>query len=217
MTAASYLEKDPSYFSGSRPDYVAALPDDPSASILEIGCSDGGTGALALERGKCARYVGIELMPQAAARARGRLSEVRVGDVETMPLDFPPQSFDALIISEVLEHLVDPWRALDRLTPLLRPGARVFASSPNVCHHQVIRNLVRGRWDLADQGIMDRTHLRWFTPASFRAMFEGAGVAVRRLGPLTPFGAKARLVSTLTAGALDYLLIAQISIHGVRR
>ena len=106
----------------ARDDYVAALPDDPEASILEIGCSNGATGALALARGKCRRYCGVELFPEPAAAARERLTEVVEGDVEQLELPWPAQSFDALILSEVLEHLRDPWAVLERLRPLLRPG-----------------------------------------------------------------------------------------------
>ena len=194
----AYLAKTDSYFQGMRADYIAALPANPEATILEIGCSEGSTGDLALQQGKCRRYVGIELHEPSAVIARTRLSEVLVGDIEKMPLPFAPGSFDALIISEVLEHLIDPWAVLARLAPLVRPGGLVFASSPNISHHHVIRSLLRGRWDLADQGVMDRTHLRWFTPSSYAAMFDGAGFAIEEVRPVRPFGWKPRLFNRIT-------------------
>jgi 2-polyprenyl-3-methyl-5-hydroxy-6-metoxy-1,4-benzoquinol methylase len=213
----AYLDKPGTYFQGVRRDYVAALPAAPAAAILELGCAEGGTGALALAQGKCARYVGIELHGPSAEIARTRLSEVHVGDVEVMALPFAPASFDALIISEVLEHLTDPWAAVARLAPLLRPGGLVFASSPNVSHHRVIRSLLAGRWDLADRGVMDRTHLRWFTPQSFRALFEAAGFAVEEIRPVTPFGPRTRLINRLTADRWAHLFMVQISIRGRKR
>ncbi|MDZ7588218.1 MAG: class I SAM-dependent methyltransferase [Parasphingorhabdus sp.] len=212
-----YADKQKGYFAGCRADYVNALPDDAKAAILEIGCAEGATGALALQSGKCGRYVGVELNAQAADIARSRLSEVVVGNVESIELDFPPNSFDALIISEVLEHLVDPAAVLAKLRPYLKPGAKLFASSPNVSHHRVIRELVRGRWELTDRGVMDSTHLRWFTPSSYRALIEDAGFSVLKVAPVRPFSAKQRLINAATAGRFSHLLMTQISIFAVKR
>ncbi len=173
---AGYDLKDESYFAMARRDYVAELPHAPDAAILEIGCSNGATGALALAEGKCGRYCGVELFDGPAAVARERLTEVVVGDVEELELPWPPGTFDALILSEVLEHLRDPWAVLRRVRPLLRPGAVVFASTPNVAHREIIVMLLRGRWELRSYGPMDATHLRWFTPSE-----PPRGVRGRRL------------------------------------
>ena len=130
VPGGGYDLKDDSYFAMARDDYVAELPDNAEAAVLEIGCSSGATGALALAHGKCGRYCGVELFPEPAAVARGRLTEVVEGDVEELELPWPNHSFDVLILSEVLEHLRDPWAVLGRLHPLLRAGALVFATRP---------------------------------------------------------------------------------------
>jgi 2-polyprenyl-3-methyl-5-hydroxy-6-metoxy-1,4-benzoquinol methylase len=205
------------YFEGARQDFVDALPLDSKASILELGCANGGTGASALASGKCGRYVGIEISDAAAAVARPRLSQVIVGDVEKLDLPWDEATFDALIMSEVLEHLVDPWTVVPRLVNLVKPGGMVMASSPNVSHYRIILELIAGRWELKDSGVMDRTHLRWFTPASFREMFEGAGVSVTRLAAVAPPGPRARVIGALSGGLLDHLLIRQINLFGFRR
>ncbi len=212
-----YGRKAEAYFAGARSDFVARLNTGPSSSILEIGCGSGDTGALALAGGKAGRYVGVELFEQAATVARRRLSEVIVGDVERMALSFEPGSFDALILSEVLEHLVDPWLVMRRLAPFVKRGGTVLASSPNVAHWRVVRELLRGRFELADQGVFDRTHMRWFTPQTFRAMFEGAGFAVDEVGPVTSFSARTRAISSLTGGRFDHLFMVQIALAGHRR
>lgn len=205
------------YFDGARADFVARLPDDPQAAILEIGCGSGGTGALALGRRKADRYVGVELFASAAADARRVLSEVVEGDVEAIALPFARGSFDALILSEVLEHLRDPWAVIARLAPLVRSGGLVLASSPNIAHWRIVLALAAGRFEPADMGPMDRTHLRWFTPRSFRGLFEGAGFAIEHLGPLTPNAARTRALSRLTGGRSDHLFMRQIVVVGRKR
>ena len=211
---ASYASKPSVYFAGARRDYVEALPNSALASILEIGCANGATGALALATGKCARYCGIESYEAAFLEAKTRLSEVLAGNVETLSLPWPPHSFDVLIASEVLEHLVDPWATLQRLAELIRPGGLVFASSPNVSHHRIIRALLLGQWDLADSGPMDRTHLRWFTPTSFRQMFEEAGFVVETCGPVVPFNQRSKIFNLLTGNRFQHLFMTQINLFG---
>lgn len=215
--AASYETKARSYFDRARVDYVHRLPVDPTASVLEIGCGTGATGALALKRGRAGRYVGVELFENAAASAREVLSEVVVGDVEQLEFDWQPAAFDALILSEVLEHLREPWSVVEKLSRFVRPGGLVLASSPNVSHWRVIRELIEGRFPLADQGVFDRTHMRWFTPESFVAMFEQAGFCVDRVRPVTPFSPRTRFFSMLTGGRFDHLFMTQISIEAHRR
>ena len=82
-----YAVKPASYFSMVRADFVDRLPRDTSAQILEVGCGTGATGALALSEGCCGRYVGVELFEAAAEQARDVLSDVVVGNVETLAFD----------------------------------------------------------------------------------------------------------------------------------
>jgi SAM-dependent methyltransferase len=205
-----YAAKEASYFAGARYDFVYELPFDRAARVLEIGCGSGETGEIALDEGRAAFYAGVDVSIAAAERARGRLSQVITGDIEHLELPWAPLSFDALILSEVLEHLIDPGRVLSLCAPLLRPGAIVLASSPNVSHYSVVLELLRGRFELADSGTFDRTHMRWFTPMSYQALFEQAGFVVETLKPVTPFARRTALLSSLTAGRLDHLFMRQI-------
>jgi SAM-dependent methyltransferase len=213
----AYVRKSDTYFSGARADFVRLLPRDSTAAILEVGCGTGATGALALARGRAGRYVGIELMETAGAKAREVLSDVVIGDVEKLEPDWSPASFDGLILSEVLEHLVDPGRTLERLARFIRPGGVVLASSPNVAHWRVIRELIAGRFELADSGVFDRTHLRWFTPLSFARLFTEAGFKVDQIGSVTPFSDRVDLLSRLTGGRFDHLFMTQIALLGRKR
>ncbi len=212
-----YAVKPASYFSNARADFVDRLPHDPTAQILEIGCGTGATGALALSEGCCGRYVGVELFEAAAAEAREVLSDVITGNVETLDFDWQPACFDAVIFSEVLEHLVEPGEVLKKIARFVRPGGLLLASSPNISHWSVVRELIMGRFDLADQGVFDRTHLRWFTPHSFAEMAEKAGFDILELGPVTAFSPRTELISRLTGGRFDHLFMTQIAMIAKRR
>lgn len=207
-----YGEKNESYFQGARKDYVMELPDNPDAIILEIGCSNGNTGAFALAENKCKQYVGVEIHEEAAEKAKHKLSQVIIGNIEEMDLPLEENSIDALILSEVLEHLVDPWKVLVKLKRYLKPGALVFASSPNVSHYRIIRMIIKGEWNLTDQGVMDRTHLRWFTPKSFADMFEDSGYKVIKVEALPPLRSSTKLKIALMFGRAKHLFYNQISI-----
>ncbi len=207
----AYSGKTEEYFAGARDDFVSELPDNSQSRILEIGCASGGTGALALSEGKCGWYAAVELDESAAERARAKLSEVIVADVEHAELPWPEQSFDVLIMSEVLEHFADPWQVLKNLRPLLKPGGLFFCSSPNVSHYRLIKMLIQGDWKLVDYGIMDRTHLRWFTPKTYGELVESAGFILDYVEPIKPFDTWDRIRTFLTGGR-RHLFIKQIKI-----
>ncbi|HXW56427.1 MAG TPA: class I SAM-dependent methyltransferase [Candidatus Cybelea sp.] len=212
----AYAQKDSAYFANARVAYVSELPYNPRAKILEIGCGRGETGALALAEGKCQCYCGVELAENAAHQAEERITEVVAGNVEQCDFPWAGDTFDDLILSEVLEHLADPWATLRRLFVLLKRGAVVFASSPNVSHWRFIAMLLEGEWQFDDFGPRDRTHLRWFTPRSYRSMFESCGYTVDSIRPVTPLSPKARFASALSFNHLEHLFVRQIDLRAHR-
>jgi 2-polyprenyl-3-methyl-5-hydroxy-6-metoxy-1,4-benzoquinol methylase len=214
--ATIYDDKPAGYFSNARHDIIALLKTNADAAILELGCGSGGTGRAAIAAGKANRYVGLELNETAGKIAAESLSEVIIGDVQTLDLSAYENQFDALIISEVLEHLTDPWTTLERLVRCVRIGGEIYASSPNISYWKIIARLISGRFEYQASGMMDQTHLRWFTPKSFRRLFQSAGVEIQFLRPMRKPGWKAGIVSTLTAGRLDHLFIAQMFVRGYR-
>ncbi|MEO6080758.1 MAG: methyltransferase domain-containing protein [Steroidobacteraceae bacterium] len=144
------------------------------------------------------------------------LTDVVIGNIEQISLPYEEESFDALILSEVLEHLVDPAAALHKLVKLVKLGGRVFASSPNISHRSVIAGLEQGEFRYTSSGLMDCTHLRWFTPRSFQEMFECAGVKMDWIGPLGTLSRKQRLFSKLLPWRA-HTFWYQINFHGSRR
>jgi SAM-dependent methyltransferase len=157
------------------------VPD--GARVLDVGCA---TGYLAAELARRGCTVdGIEFDPAAAEQARAHCREVVVGDleaptvraeVERMLADTRP---DTIICADVLEHLRDPWAVLAWLRTLLAPGGRAVISVPNIAHWTARRALLRGRFDYTNYGLLDRTHLRFFTRASAVELARRAGFAVQ--------------------------------------
>jgi SAM-dependent methyltransferase len=156
------------YIDGSRAEMIRFIP--PSANrILDVGCAYGGFGALVKKTRPDAVVIGVEPSEKAAATASTRLDKVTCG---TFPDDAEDHDFDCIVFNDVLEHVVDPWDVLRRTVEHLSPGGVVVASLPNVRNASVLGRLaLKGTWTYTDVGILDRTHLRFFTRRSALDMF----------------------------------------------
>lgn len=147
-----------------------------SKRVLDVGCS---TGFLARTlRGRGCSVSGVEFDAVSAEEARPFLDTLVVGDLETLDLAeaFGDQRFDVVVFGDVLEHLRDPLAVLRAGQRLLGERGSVVASIPNVAHGSVRLALMAGRFDYQDLGLLDRTHLRFFTRASIAALFRDAGL-----------------------------------------
>ncbi len=171
---------DFSYYTFPRERLFELIPEDARA-VLEVGCGAGVLGERLKKSGKAKRVTGIELNSQAAALARQRLDEVLVGNIETMSLDAMRDRFDTLVVADVLEHLVDPWAALFRLRDCLKEGGIVVASIPNIAHYKIIKKLLWRDWRYEPGGILDHTHLRFFTRGSIEDLLSFAGFEILRV------------------------------------
>jgi SAM-dependent methyltransferase len=214
---ALYQPKPLRYYAGARHLFIDDLPPNPTGRLLEIGCGNGDTSAYALAQRKCGCAVGVELCRQPGLEAAARLSAVFIGNIESLELPYAHNYFDILILSEILEHVTNPHSVLTRLRPLLREGAIVLAGSPNVAHYSVLLMLLSGRWDYRPSGILDDTHLRWFTPHSYRRLFEDCGYSVDFAVPARSLGLKAATINALTFGRFTHLLHTQIYLRARRR
>jgi methionine biosynthesis protein MetW len=147
--------------------------------VLEVGCGAGNV-ALVVQELRRARVLGIEPDAERANRAKSRGIEVIHGYL-TSELARTLGRFDAVIFADVLEHLPDPLPLLQLGCSLLAPRGVVVISVPNVAHWSVRWALVRGRFDYDEFGIMDATHLRWFTADSMRRWLRNAGLEVHAI------------------------------------
>lgn len=177
------LEKPRDYYSHPRPELVPLVPSSVSR-ILEVGCGEGAFAAAlrAAHLPQKLEIVGVENYQPAAALAACKLDTVYVGDIETLELPYESY-FDCVVFADVLEHLVDPWATLVKIRKHVAVHGCVVASIPNVQHWRVISNLVRGSWDYTSEGILDRTHLRFFTRKSILRLFADTGYRVLSLHP----------------------------------
>jgi 2-polyprenyl-3-methyl-5-hydroxy-6-metoxy-1,4-benzoquinol methylase len=169
------------YYDGDRPDLQALVPHD-AQRILDVGC---GTGSLlmSLKARQGAEVSGIELMPDAAALARERLDrfeQLNLDGLDALP--FEEDYFDVAIFGDVLEHLRDPARLLRAVRRHLQPDGRIICSVPNVKHWTVLAPLLlEDRFSYADEGLLDRTHVHFFTLRELEAMLAEAGFAPEQL------------------------------------
>lgn len=179
-----------------------------SARVLDVGCWTGDLGRVLKQRG--AHVSGLELDTQAAARAAEDLDAVAVADLDRTRLTdhFAPASFDAVVFADILEHLHDPARALGDAVDLLDESGRIVISVPNVTHGSLRLALLQGRWTTTDTGLLDHTHIRFFTRESLLALVAEAGLVVDdlRATVFDPFGTEVDIdPAGLPAGVIDWV------------
>src|SRR5215210_4290034 len=149
--------------------------------VLDVGCSTGYLAEVLLKRG--CRVTGIEIDPKAARQAEEHCERVIVGDVESLDVgeELDEGSFDVIIFGDVLEHLKDPLQTLGRLRSFLGPRGYVVASIPNIAHGSVRLALMQGKFQYHSVGLLDSTHLRFFTRETLEQLFKDAGLVITEL------------------------------------
>lgn len=152
--------------------------DREGLKILDVGCAAGSNLAILRDWNPTAKLFGIEINTH-AAKIASCIANVIGADVETMPLD--EKDFDYIICADVIEHLRDPWTALKNLRSMLKPNGHLIASLPNVMYINNIDKLLHGHWDYEDAGILDRTHLRFFTADSIRKIFAEENFKIEQM------------------------------------
>jgi O-antigen biosynthesis protein len=209
VSASAYTCPKPhGYFSCSRPELIALVPSN-ALRILDIGCGQGefARGLRESRPASTLEIIGVEVSESAAETAANVVDELILGNVEQVALGYQDY-FDCIVFGDVLEHLIDPWSMLRRAEGLLRTTGTVIASIPNVQHWRVIIDLMLGRWEYSEFGIMDSTHLRFFTRKSIYNLFAAGGFVVRQIFPLL-VTKKAKIAHRVTGGLADPFLTRQ--------
>ena len=184
-TVPDYDTKDfETYFQKPRPEMLRYIPQQASI-VLEVGCADGGFGQL-LKVERNIEVWGVEPTEKATLVAAQKLDKVIQGFFNS-DMNLPKNTFDCIIFNDVLEHMVDPYSALLYSKELLREGGVVVASIPNVRYFDNIwKLLVRKNWEYIEWGILDKTHLRFFTYRSILSTFNSLGYCVDFIEGINP-------------------------------
>jgi 2-polyprenyl-3-methyl-5-hydroxy-6-metoxy-1,4-benzoquinol methylase len=209
-------KKNRSYYTSERPEIIERLPKKIN-SLLDVGCGSGAFAAKIKDMYSCIGW-GVEIDEKEAAFAKNKLDTVLVGKIEEVIDKIPNNKFDVISFNDVLEHLEDPYTIIHQIKPKFKKSGKLVASIPNV---RYIRNLYRliflKDWQYEDEGILDNTHLRFFTKKSIINMFEENGyevVSIEGINQLAGF--KKYLIIWLSLGWLldttyvQYLVIAKL-------
>lgn len=175
------LRLRPGYHNLCRREILELIPPQASA-ILDLGCGTGELGKAVKARQKC-YYAGIELNKEAAGIASNSLDKVWQDNLNRFDPSFLRRKFDCIIFADILEHLIHPWTILDKFAGLLSEDGQIIASIPNIAHPWIISQLQKGLFRYSPAGILDISHLRFFTQTSIFQMFYKAGLKIIQFRP----------------------------------
>jgi len=209
--------KDEKYYSFAKTELINLLPSV-RGRFLEIGCGEGATLEYVKTLG-ASYVVGVDICADAIeAAARRGLNVAIAADIEKDELPFSDKEFDCIIMADVLEHLVNPWETLKRIAACVKDDGYVLLSIPNGRYYRVLGDLIfRGEWTYKDSGILDSTHLRFFTLKEIKKLLEHAGLEISNLGWKIHAGGMVKALNALLLNGLQPFLIFQYHVLAKRR
>lgn len=157
-------------------------PREAALHVMEVGCACGGTLLEIKDRYPNSQLYGIELN-RSAAEVANIIADVRPENIENDVMNYEENFFDYIIFADVLEHLYDPWSVLRNIRKYLKPTGKLLISLPNIMHHSVMSSLLlEGNFSYTDAGILDRTHMRFFTLNEIHRMNFSTGFKIDQIG-----------------------------------
>jgi len=152
--------------------------------VLDVGCGEASFGNLLKVSGKAKYVVGIEKNREIASKAKKKIDEIVIGNIEEIIIPEPYGKYDYIVANDVLEHLVDPWNAIKSLRNSLKDNGVMVFSVPNIRNWTVLLPLlVYGKWEYKEHGILDSTHLRFFTKDSCREIVKKLNLKLLSIDP----------------------------------
>lgn len=193
------------YYKYKRFDLLGYFPERKFESLLDIGCGEGEFGFLAKKKFNINYVEGVEINNEVALKASLKLDKVFIGDItEYLKKSSNINKFDVIVFGDVLEHLIDPWLVLKQIKKILSENGIVIASIPNLSI-DAIKYIIFDKWLYTDAGLLDRTHLRFFTRATIYEMFESAGYTIIKEGTENYNGIKERMLKPFLPPKLKLL------------
>lgn len=178
----------------------------PGKKVLDVGCASGYLAEKLAKKG--CEVFGIEIDKKAAQEARKYCQKVINADVELIKeLPFPEKFFDVIVLSDILEHLKRPDLVLIKFKKYLADDGLVIASIPNIARIEIRLKLALGKFYYQESGILKKDHLRFFTLASAKKLFQETNFKIAKIEP-TGLGSRIRIFPTLFA--FQFIIVAQI-------
>lgn len=172
-----YISKETDYFSLEREVFKKAITEN-NLNVLDVGCGTGVLGAFLIKNQKC-KVFGVEINEDAFNAAKTNLTDVIKGNIETMDLPYNDDFFDVVVMGDVLEHLINPIGTINKLIEKLKPTGRILITVPNIRYWKTLSDLVfKDLWDYQSWGILDYTHLRFYTKTSIIKMIQNKDIKV---------------------------------------
>jgi 2-polyprenyl-3-methyl-5-hydroxy-6-metoxy-1,4-benzoquinol methylase len=217
MKKDHYTAKSQDYFSNIRVDIVSLIPSNPHQKILEIGAGSGNTLVHIKENKIAEEVMGVELMKIPGSNQENALiDKFQIANIENEDIFASEEYFDVILCADVLEHLIDPWSAVDKISRYLKKDGLLIISIPNLREWKTLFKVVfRGEFNYkTGGGIMDRTHLRFFCKKNVSGL-----LTTKHLDPIyskpnfmlkvVPEGRKRRILNLLSFGLFENFLTVQ--------
>ncbi|MES2850496.1 MAG: methyltransferase domain-containing protein [Bacteroidota bacterium] len=222
MSKESYSNKDIVYFINPRLDLVSMLPDNPKQKVLEIGMGGGDTLLHIKQNNLASEVTGIDIIELPGTNQTNPLiDKVHFIDLDKEALPFLPASFDVIIAGDTLEHLINPWSVLEKLSGVLKHGGHMLISLPNIRDMYALFPIVlKGNFEYTDKGIFDKTHMRFFCKKNMIKLVEHGGhLKIEKIIPIQNFGKanlKRKLFNKLTLKIFEEFTTTQYLIKAVK-
>jgi len=211
------LTKGAEYSDSAKTGLVEMLPCI-QGSILEIGCGSGAT--LRYLKSKGASFVaGVDINNEAIAIAVQRgLDFALAANIEKDEMPFKEKEFDCIIIADALEHLFNPWGTLKKVVAYLKDDGFMLLSIPNVKYYKIIASLVlHDEWTYRDEGILDNTHLRFFTLKEIKKLVDFAELKIVDIKFTVDAGQKFKIINALFFNKLYHFSVVQYYVMAKKR
>lgn len=218
MNTTHYSVKTVDYFSNVRRDIVSLIPSNPAQKVMEIGAGTGNTLVYIKEQGLASEVMGVELMKlEGSNQDHPAIDKFQIANIEREEIAAPKEYFDVILCPDVLEHLTDPWAAVEKIATHLKKGGLLIVSIPNLREWKTLSNIVfKGEFNYQPEGgIMDRTHLRFFCKKNVYSLLTTSSLSPFfckpnfMLGKEVPGARKRRIFNRLTFRLFEEFLSVQ--------
>ena len=205
---SQYAEKNNSYYDIVREEILDLIPSS-TKRLLDVGCGTGTISSMAKKKFNIDEVVGIEKFEKAASVASARLDKVICGDIESIQLEYDNNYFDCILCADIFEHLINPENVIRKLHSLLSENGVMITSLPNIRHVVPLLKIIFDRLEHEESGVLDKTHLHFYTLHTMKKMFTESGFEIQRIEYNRSISLKFKVANIITLGLFKPFSIYQ--------